>query len=70
MALQKALERPRAVDRVVGVVDDVLFGRVGHLEGDLLCLQPLSEVLHLQVDDAADVLLAQRLIEDNLVQTV
>ena len=70
MALQVAFQRSCTVDWVIRLVDDELFGAVCQLQRNLFCLQPLLQILHQQVDDAADVLLAQRLIEDNLVQTV
>ena len=70
MALQVPFERPCAVDRVVSIVDDDLFCSVGHDKFDLFCFQTFLQILHQQVDDAADVLSGQWFIEYNLIQTV
>lgn len=70
MALQIPLERSCTINWIIRLVDDELFGAVCQLQRNLFCLQPLLQILHQQVDDAADVLAAQRFIKDDFVQTV
>ena len=55
---------------VIGLVHNELLGGIRQMAGDLLVSQAAVELVNLQVDDLGDVLLGQRLVEDNLIQTV
>ena len=68
--LQIAAERTRTVLRIIGCVDDELLGLRRQLAAQLLVSQTCIERIHLQIDDLDDIFLRQRLIEDDLVQTV
>ena len=68
--LQIAVERTRAVLRVIGGVDGQLLGLLGQLAAELLVGQTLVQRRKLQIDDADDVLARERLIEDDLVEPV
>ena len=68
--LQIAAERTRTVLRVISSVDDELLGLRRQLAAQLLVSQTCIERIHLQIDDLDDIFLRQRLIEDDLVQTV
>ena len=68
--LHEAAQRPGAVDRIVGAVDDILLGRVGQLDRELLVGDAAVEICHQEIDDAGDVLLCQRLVENDLIQAV
>ena len=68
--LQVAAQGSCTVLRIVGGVDDEVLGLLGQLTVQLLLRQTPVEGGKLQVDDADDVVLGQRLIEDDLVETV
>ena len=68
--LDEPLQRAGAVLRVEGRVDHVVLGGVGQRQVELACLHAFAEVFDQQVDDAVDVLLGQRLVVDDLVETV
>ena len=61
---------PRAELRVIGRVDDELLGAIRELAAQLLIRESLIERIDLQVDDARDICLRERLIEDDLVEPV
>src|SRR5919202_7085747 len=68
--LDGPLERPRAVHRVEALASHQLFGRVGELEPHLALGQPLAQPAQLDLDDALDLLQAQRVEDDDLVDAV
>ena len=68
--LHVTAQRTRAKLRIVGRVDDELLGLGRQLAVELLVLEPFVQGGDLQVDDAGDVLLRQRLVEDDLVEPV
>ena len=68
--LQVAAQGSCTVLGVVGGVDDEVPGLLRQLTLKLLLRQTPVEGSKLQVDDADDVVLGQRLVEDNLVETV
>ena len=68
--LHVAAQRTRAELRIVGRVDDELLGFGRQLTVELLVLEPFVQSGNLQVDDAGDVLLRERLVEDDLVEAV
>ena len=57
--LDRALQRPRAVDRIVADPAEPGAGAVGELEHDLAVLEQLLDVGDLDVDDRAHMLLAR-----------
>ena len=63
-------QRPRAELRVVRRVDDELLGRICQLAAQLLVGKTAVERVDLQIDDARDIVLRERLIEDDLVEPV
>lgn len=63
-------QRTRAELRIVGRVDDELLGLGRQLTVELLVLEPFVQRGNLQVNDAGDVLLRQRLVENDLVEPV
>src|SRR5204863_8511115 len=68
--LDRALERPRAVDRVETGLCELREGAVGDFEPHLELRQPLLEVTQLDLRDVPDVLLVQRVEHDDLVDAV
>src|SRR5213078_3286111 len=63
-ALDRPLERPRAIVLVVSVLDEEIRGRIGELERQVLLRQPLPDVLEQYPDDLRDVLARQRVEDD------
>lgn len=63
-------QRSCAVLGVVGLVHNEVLGGFRQLQMNLLICQPVIQLGNLQVDDAGDVLLGQRLVEHNLIQPV
>ena len=70
MALQESLERTSAVNRIVAVINDILLCGIGQFYRQLLVFQTLAQSLNQQVNDTCNILLGQRLVEYNLIQTV
>ena len=70
MALQESLERTSAVNRIVAVINDILLCGIGQFYRQLLVFQTLAQSLNQQVNDTRNILLGQRLVEYNLIQTV
>src|SRR5215216_627984 len=69
-ALDRALERAGAVDRVVALLDEQVLGGVGELERDLALAQAAHEAGELDLDDLAQLLLRERVEDDDLVDAV
>jgi hypothetical protein len=69
-ALQKPLQRPRAVHRVEALVDDQLLGAVGDLQLQGLVGQAALSAADQIVDDAGQVVPGQRAEHYYLVQPV
>ena len=70
MFLQEPFQRAGAVYRVVALLGDKCLGGIRQLDGQLLVRQTAVYILYQQADDAADILLRERLKENGLVQTV
>ncbi len=68
--LDRALERPRAVDRVETGLGELREGAVSNFEPHLELRQSLLEVTQLDLRDVPDVLLVQRVEHDDLVDAV
>ena len=68
--LHIAAQRTGAELRIVGGIDDILLCGGRQLAAQLLVSQTLVQRGDLEIDDAGDVLLGQRLVEHDLVQTV
>ena len=51
--LDDALQRPRAVDRIVALGDEHILRAIGQLDVDLAILEPLHQAAQLDVDDAS-----------------
>src|SRR5256885_2973186 len=58
--LYRALERPRAVDRVEAGPGELREGAVSHFQSHLELREPLLEVAQLDLRDIPDVLLVER----------
>ena len=69
-ALDRPLQRPRAVHRIVSFFDDQVPRFVGELDPDLPILEPPQQRRELDVDDLPDVLAAERVEEDDVVDPV
>ena len=61
---------PGAVHRVIGLINDEVFGGVGEGDGKLLVGEPAVEAGDQQVDDVSDIVFGQRLVKDDFVQPV
>ena len=70
MLLDIPLDRSCSVRGIVSCVRDKLFGRVREPDRDLSVLKSLVEVRDDQIDDARNIILAQRREEDDLVKPV
>ena len=70
VALQVALERTRAVDRVIPVGDDERLGGVGHLEVQRAVSQAAAKGGDEVVDDVRQVVARERTEHEDLIQTV
>ena len=68
--LDDPLEWASAVERVVPFVGDCLSGGIGNHQADFLLIELLPQALELQVHDAGNLLLGQRLEDDDLVDAV
>ena len=68
--LDDALERPRAVGRVVAEVAQQRARVVGELDLDAALTHAGDQALDLEVDDLADLLAAERLELDDVVEAV
>ena len=69
-ALEEALQRPGAVDRVVALAGDVLPRRVRELELHPAAGEPAAEVLEEEPDDLPDLVEAERLEEHHVVDPI
>ena len=70
LLLDGALERPRAVHRVVAAVRQIVARGVGEVEGEVAVGQPLLEPAELDVDDLPDVVALERVEDDDVVDAV
>src|SRR5882672_11214374 len=68
--LDRALERARAVHRVIAGLAQVIAGRVVEHEFDVTFGQALAQVSELDVDDDPDLVRAERMEDDNVVEPV
>ena len=68
--LDRALQRARAVDRIVAGAGEPLLGLLVELDDDLAIGEELVQALDLDIDDLVHVLAAQAAEEDDLVQAV
>src|SRR5690349_17396228 len=66
LLLDRALERPRAVDRVESRLREPVARFRREYERDVAILEPLVQVLELDVDDLADVLGVERMEHDHV----
>src|SRR5258708_26045289 len=68
--LDRPLDRPRPIDRVVALVRDGRLGGRGELDVDLPLLEPLRERLELELDDRFELLLGEAVEDHGLVDPV
>ena len=68
--LDDALERPRAIGRIVAEVAQEGAGVVGQFEGQLALADAVDHALHLKVDDLADLRARERRELHDVVQAV
>ena len=66
-ALDRAPQRARPVNGIVTCAREQLFGRVGKLQRDLLLLEPFRQTFQLDLDDLFQIILAQSIEDDDLV---
>src|ERR1051326_3647090 len=69
-SLDRALERARAVNRIVAPVCQQRLRRVGHLDRDLAVRQQTLQALQLNLDDMLDLLAPERVEDHDLVDAV
>src|SRR5439155_7192038 len=69
-ALDRPAERPGAHRRVVTLLDEELFGRLGELDRGLVLANLVAQPLHQQLDDQHDLVLRQLVEDDHLVDPV
>src|SRR5688572_31750681 len=69
-ALDGALQRPRAVHRIVAFRHEERLGRLAQVDVDLPFLETLEQAADLDVDDRLHVLQAERVEEDDFVDAV
>ena len=70
LALDHPLQRPRAVGGVVAEVAEQGAGVVGELDLDPALADPLRQQVDLELDDPADVLAAEPVEDDDVVDPV
>ena len=70
LGLYESLQRSCAVDRVVSGVNDMFLSYIGDLNLQLLILQALIQIGDQEIYDTVDVLLRERLVEHDLIETV
>src|SRR3712207_3165517 len=70
LLLDDALERPRAVGRVVAEVAEQLLRGVGERDRDAAAGDPRQHAVGLQLDDLAQVLAPERVELDDVVEAV
>src|ERR1700730_18083770 len=68
--LDRALEGPRAVRRIVPFTDELLLRRVRQLHVDLPLLEPFHQAADLDIDDLLQVVAPEGVEEDDLVDPV
>ena len=69
-ALNRPLQRPRAVGRIIPLAHELVPGRVGERDVDLALLQPPGQPGDLDIDDLLHVLAPEGVEEDDLVDPV
>ena len=62
--LDITLQRPCTVDRIISIVHDILHSFLRQTDGQLLILQTSVQIGNDQMNDAADIVLGQRLEQD------
>src|SRR6266545_5132402 len=68
--LDRPLERARSVNRVVSFVGKQCLGAIGDIEGHLSARQVLAQPLELNIDNGFDLVAAQVVEDDRLVNPV
>src|SRR2546428_9632258 len=68
--LNRAPERTRAVNRIVTFAGKELFSRIRQVERDLLLLEPFRQSGQLDFNDLLQIILAQPIEDDDLVDAV
>src|SRR5579884_4238803 len=70
LTLDRALERTRAVRRLVAAAHEVRLRIVGDLQRDPPVAQPFADAVELDLDDLLELVLRQRVEDDDLVDAV
>ena len=70
LALHKAFERARAIDRIITLFDNIFFGFRRYSHGELLVRQAFLEVCRQKIDNPVNLLPGKRLVEDDFIQPV
>src|SRR6266566_5405093 len=68
--LDGALERARAVNRIVTFARDQFLGGIGKIERDLLLLEPFRQAAELDFNDLFEVVFSEAIKNDNLIDPV
>src|SRR5258708_4052115 len=68
--LDRPLERPRAIRRVVSLLEQEILRLRAQLDADLPVFQPLHQALDLNVDDLPQLRLAEPMEDDDVVHAV
>src|SRR5262249_10847197 len=69
-ALDRPLQRPRSVNRIVALDKDQLLGRLRKLDGDLAIGQQPVQIFEAQIDDLLQLLLAKRIENNHIIHAV
>jgi len=70
LLLDRPLERPRPIHRIESSLSKLLPGRVRQDDRHLALRQPFMQIPELDVDDRANMLLAQRMENDHVIDPV
>jgi hypothetical protein len=65
--LNRALERARAVSRIITFARDQLLGRIRKVERDLLLLEPFRQTAQLNFNDVFEFAFTESLTNDHVV---
>src|SRR6185436_9346581 len=70
LALDRALQRTSAIDRVVARQSQMSFGFLGQFERDPPLGQPRPQPLQLNINNHLEIFFAQRMEDDDLIHPV
>ena len=70
LGLDQSFQRTCTIVDIIALCHNALLGSIGNFQFQLLVFQTFPQLLQQQIYNAEDLGLAQRLVEDDLVQTV